>query len=248
MLRVKDFSTGYKSNTIIKNFSFDIDDGEILCIIGPNGCGKSTLLKGMIGLLDGSGSILYNDIMINKLKQKERGKLIGLLSQNKFSHFPYTIYETVSMGNFANSKGILRVKQGDKKIIEALKRVDLYKIRNSYIDNISGGQFQRTLIARLFVQNPNVIMLDEPTNHLDLKHQVYILNHLKDLVKELNKIAVVVLHDLNLALKYADKVILMDNEHKMIFGKPGEVLTSSNINSIYGLDVKKWMKDLLNYW
>lgn len=248
MLKVKELSTGYRNKKIIDKISFEVNDGEILCIVGPNGCGKSTLLKAINHIIDYSGAIMYNDINLGEISNKELGKVMGLLSQNRANYFSYSIYETVAMGAYSNSSGIFRVKTDEAIIESALKLTDLYEIRNQRIDQISGGQYQRAMIARLIVQNPQIIMLDEPTNHLDLKHQFEILSYIKKWVVESKKTAVLVLHDLNLVQKYADKVILIDNNHNFSIGEPKDILTNEKLKEVYDVDVKEWMQNLLKLW
>lgn len=248
MLKIKELSTGYRYKKIIDRISFDINDGEILCIVGPNGCGKSTLLKAMNHIIDYTGAITYNDVNLKDLSNKELGKVMGLLSQNKSNYFSYSIYETVAMGGYSNSSGIFKVRSNSEIIEKALKLTDLYEIRNQRIDQISGGQYQRVMIARLIVQNPQIVMLDEPTNHLDLKHQFEILSYIKNWVKKENKTAVFVLHDLNLVQKYADKVLLIDTNHKFHIGEPKEILTNERLKEVYDVDVKEWMQNLLKLW
>ncbi|MFV0424486.1 MAG: ABC transporter ATP-binding protein [Bacilli bacterium] len=248
MLKIKELSTGYRNKIIIDKISFDVNEGEIVCIIGPNGCGKSTLLKAINHIIDYTGAIMYNEINLGEISNKELGKIMGLLSQNKSNYFSYSIYETVAMGAYSNSNGLFRVDVDEKTIKKSLTLTDLYDIRNQRIDQISGGQYQRAMIARLIVQNPKIIMLDEPTNHLDLKHQFEILSYIKKWVMEDNKIAVVVLHDLNLVQKYADKVILIDSNHEFYIGKPKDILTNERLKAVYDIDVKDWMKNLLKLW
>lgn len=248
MLKVKELTTGYRNKNIIEDISFEVNKGEILCIVGPNGCGKSTLLKAINHIINYSGVIMYNDQNLKEISNKELGKIMGLLSQNKSNYFSYSIYETVSMGGYSNSNGLFRVNSKNEIIENALKLTDLYDVRNQRIDQISGGQYQRAMIARLVVQDPQIVMLDEPTNHLDLKHQFEILSYIKDWVKKENKIAVFVLHDLNLVQKYADKVILIDNNHKYYIGNPKEILTNERLKEVYGVDVKEWMQNLLKLW
>lgn len=248
MFEVKELTTGYNNNIIVDKISFDVKPGEILCIIGPNGCGKSTLLKALNNINSYTGVVKYNNINFKKQENKELSKLIGMLSQTKSAYFSYTIYDTVAMGSYAYSKGLFQTKPNKKLVKTALECVDLYDMKDQRIDQLSGGQFQRTMIARLLLQNPQIIVLDEPTNHLDLKHQVEILSLIKDIVKNQKKVGIIVLHDLNLVYRFADKVILLDLNKNYYVGSPNEILTNDNINMVYGIDVKKWMSNLLMLW
>lgn len=248
MFEVKELTTGYYNKVVVDKINFTVNEGELLCIIGPNGCGKSTLLKALNNINDYTGVVKYKDTVLKNLENKELGKIIGMLSQTKNAYFSYSIYDTVAMGSYAYSKGLFQVKCEDNKVKQALEYVDLYDMKEQRIDELSGGQFQRAMIARLFVQNPDVIILDEPTNHLDLKHQVEILSLVKDIVKKQNKIGIIVLHDLNLVYRFADRVILLDLAKNYYVGTPKEILTNENINKVYGIDVKNWMSNLLKLW
>lgn len=248
MLKVKELSTGYRNKKVIDKISFNVERGQVLCIVGPNGCGKSTLLRAMNHILDYTGAIVFDDVNLGEISNKQLGKIMGLLSQNKSNYFSYTIYETVVMGGYSQSNGLFKVKIDEELVKKALELTDLYDIRNQRIDQISGGQYQRVMIARLIIQNPEIVMLDEPTNHLDLKHQVEILTYIKNWIVKENKIAIIVMHDLNLVQKYADQVILIDNNHKFYIGEPKEVLTNEKLNDVYGVDVKEWMQNLLKLW
>ncbi len=248
MLEVKELTTGYRNHTVVDKISFSVNKGELLCIIGPNGCGKSTLLKALNNINDYTGVVKYNDTVLKHLENKELGKVIGMLSQTKSAYFSYSINDTVAMGSYAFNKGLFKVQSNDETVKKALTYVDLYDMKDQKIDQLSGGQFQRTMIARLLVQNPDIIVLDEPTNHLDLKHQVEILTLVKDLIKNEGKIGIIVLHDLNLVYRFADKVILLDLAKNYYIGTPQEILTNDNINKVYDIDVKNWMSNLLKLW
>ncbi len=248
MLEVKELTTGYRNSVVVDKISFSVDKGELLCIIGPNGCGKSTLLKALNNINDYTGVVKYNNTVLKNLENKELGKIIGMLSQTKSAYFAYSIHDTVAMGSYAYNKGMFKVHSKGSEIKKALEYVDLFDMKDQKIDQLSGGQFQRTMIARLLVQNPDIIVLDEPTNHLDLRHQVEILTLVKDLIKNDGKIGIIVLHDLNLVYRFADKVILLDMAKNYYIGSPNEILTNDNINKVYGIDVKDWMTNLLQLW
>ena len=220
MLKIKELYSGYNGVDIIKNVNLQVDKGEILFIIGPNGCGKSTLLK------------------------------VGLMSQLSEIHFPYTVYETVSLGRYPYLKGAFSSlsKEDVKIILDSIEKVGLTEYRDKMITELSGGQIQRVFLAKLFAQNPDIILLDEPTNHLDFKYQVELLEHVKTWAKTNKKIVIGVLHDLNLVHYFADKVIMLDNGNIVSEGTSMEVLNDDKLKNVYDIDIKSFMKNILNKW
>ncbi|MDR3019342.1 MAG: ABC transporter ATP-binding protein [Treponema sp.] len=269
MLEVRNLSAGYNSADVIRNISFTVHKGESLCVLGPNGCGKSTLLKAIARIIDHRGAVLLsgdnspNGIDIASLPRKELAKKIALLGQTAQVFFPYTVYETVSMGRYAHSQGLLSVLKdypaGDKAIIQdVLKKLDLWDIKERMINELSGGTLQRVFLARTLAQTPDLILLDEPANHLDLKHQIELLDFLKSWVKENNTILIGVFHDLNLARNFGNTAILL-NAHVndpqtdtqttiAAHGKIDNVLNSEVINEVYGTDIHGFMRKALEKW
>lgn len=250
MLEIKDIYSGYEDIDIVKDVSFTVNRGENLCIVGPNGCGKSTLLKSIANIINYRGSIKIDSKEVSSLKRKELAMKVGLMSQISQIHFPYTVYETVSLGRYAYSKGAFsHIDKKDKEIIlDSIEKVGLLDSKDKMISELSGGQLQRVFLARTFAQNPDVILLDEPTNHLDLKYQIELLEYLKGWTKENNKIAVGVLHDLNLVQYIADNVLLLNNGEVVSYGKPSKVLNEDKLEDIYGLDIKSFMVNILKKW
>lgn len=250
MLEVKNIYSGYEDIDIVKGVSFTVNRGENLCIVGPNGCGKSTLLKSIANIIDYKGSIKIDSKEVSSLDRKELAKKIGLMSQISQIHFPYTVYETVALGRYAYSKGAFNHLDNEDRdiILDSIEKVRLYDFKDKMINELSGGQLQRVFLARTFAQNPDVILLDEPTNHLDLKHQIELLEHLKDWTKVNNKIAVGVLHDLNLVQYIADNVLLLNNGESVSYGIPSNVLKGDILKDIYDLDIKNFMVNILKKW
>lgn len=250
MLEVKGVRCGYDNKEIVKGVSFNIERGNNLCIVGPNGCGKSTLLKSIANLLDYKGNIILDSKEVKKLNRKDLAKNVALMTQASNIYFPYTVYETVSLGRYAHLKGVFsKINKNDEEIIlQSIKNVGLLDIKDKLISELSGGQLQRVYLARAFAQNPDVILLDEPTNHLDLKCQIEILDYLNKWTKENNKIVVAVLHDLNLVQAFGEKVVMMNNGEIISSGTPKEVLSESNLKEVYGVDIKGFMLEVLEKW
>jgi len=250
MLEVKNLSAGYGGADVICNISFSAEGGESLCVLGPNGCGKSTLLKSIARLINYRGVVSMNGEDISSISRRELAKKIALLSQSANIYFPYTVYETVSMGRYAYSQGFLKaLSAADREIIEdILNKLDICDIRECMIDELSGGTLQRVFLARTLAQTPDLILLDEPANHLDLKHQIELLDFLKTWVKDNNKTLISVFHDLNLARLFGDTAIVLNNGTTAASGKIGEVLDSRILSGVYGIDICAFMRESLEKW
>jgi zinc transport system ATP-binding protein len=220
LVSVQSVSYNYNSESVLENVSFDVEEGDFLGIIGPNGAGKTTLFHCMLGLLNsysGKITILNQDIK----KYKKIFKKIGYIPQKKSidQKFPLTVEELVYLSLPRNtSKNI---------VLEILKQVGLYKLKNKTIGQLSGGQQQRVLIAKALVNNPIILMLDEPTNELDHKSQNDFYSLLKEL-NEKNKITIIwSSHDMDAVNKYANKVSCI-NKRMFFHGDKGEFFTSED--------------------
>lgn len=250
MLEVKNLYCGYNGEYIIKDVSFTVDRGENICIVGPNGCGKSTLLKAISNLIPFKGSVLLDGNDTKSLKRKDLAIKIALMTQSSNILFPYSIYDTVALGRYAHLNGVFsRLNKKDEEIINnSLDKVGLLDIKDKLINELSGGQLQRVFLARAFAQDPDVILLDEPTNHLDLRYQIEMLDYLKVWAKENNKIVVAVLHDLNLVQNFGDKVLMLKDGVIKNNGNTREVLNGSDLEEVYGIDIKAFMLKTLDKW
>ena len=250
MLEVKKLYSGYEGKDILKDINFTVKNGENLCIVGPNGCGKSTLLKSIANILEYKGNILIDGQEVFSMNRKYFAKKVGLMSQFTEIYFPYTIYDTVSLGRYAYSKGVLSKlsKEDDEIILDSIDKVGLLDIKDKLITELSGGQMQRVFLARVFAQDPDIILLDEPTNHLDFKNQIDLLQNLKEWIKTNNKIVVGVLHDLNLVQYFADNVLMLQNGLVVSYGPPQKVLNDPVLDDLYGIDIKGFMLNILKKW
>jgi iron complex transport system ATP-binding protein len=250
ILEVNGLYAGYGSGDVIRNMIFKTEKGECLCILGPNGCGKSTLLKSIARIINYRGSVMIDGGDISAVSRKELARKIALLSQNMQVFFPYTVYETVSMGRYAYSQSFLKnLSTQDKTIInDTLKKLDIWDIKERMIDELSGGTLQRVFLAKTMAQTPRVILLDEPANHLDLKHQIALLDYLKSWVKENDTSLIGVFHDLNLARYFGDTAILMNEGNLAACGTIEQILGSEILDMVYGIDIRAFMRESLEKW
>ena len=201
MLKVRNLYCGYDGKDVIKDFNIDITRGQNVSIVGPNGCGKSTLLKAMVSLIDYKGNIFLDGKEVKSIKRKELAKKVALMSQNSQIYFPYTVYETVALGRYAHIDGVFaRLSKKDEEIIlNCLSNVGILDLKDKLINELSGGQLQRVYLARVFAQEPDVILLDEPTGNLDFDIARDITMRLKDFAHKEKRCVIMVTHSREIA-------------------------------------------------
>ena len=236
ILKVEGLSFEYPSHSVLNNVSFSIDKGQCLAILGVNGAGKSTLLKCLNKILrPKSGTMLIENESIKKFSSTDLAKKLGYVAQSSRG-FRTTVFDAVLVGRKPYIKW--DITKNDLKIVnKAIKMLELEDYSLRYMDELSGGELQKVFIARALAQEPSILMLDEPTSNLDLKNQLEVISIVKNVVRDKGISAVVTIHDLNLALRFADKFILLKNGE--IFAAGGmEVITSENIEAVYSVPVK----------
>ena len=239
MLKVSNLNFAYLESKVLSDINISITASEFVGIIGPNGAGKSTLLKSLLGFLNIPGECiqLNNKALINYHK-KELGKLIAYVPQETEFSFSFTVREVVQMGRYPYSKGIAFITAEDKNIIDdAMHKMEIEEFAHRSINELSGGEKQRVVIASALAQQPKILLLDEPTSALDLHHQIDIYNILKTLQKENNLTTIVVTHDINLAAQYCERIVLMNQGKIIKDGKPDEVLQFKLLQEIFGVKV-----------
>ena len=231
-LEVKNLQFGYDSEPVLKDVSIKASAGEVTGVIGPNGAGKSTLLKCIAGLLKPSGKILLNGSDLRKFRREEISKLINYIPQDQSIRAVLTVFEVVLLGrmNFLS----WRVSDKDLKIVlKVLKDLGIERFASRYIDELSGGQRQMVFIAQALTREPKVLSLDEPVSNLDIRHQLEILDLIRNITKSNAIITILVLHDLNLAARYADEIVMLRKGEVYARGNPKSVLTEDIIRDVY---------------
>lgn len=234
-LKVAGLCGGYDKSDVIKDVTFEARKGEFLGIIGPNGSGKSTLLRLITRELPVSrGSVSLDGADIASISPKAFARRVAFVPQETAINFAFSVSEIVLMGRIPHLGRLQPEGVHDRAIADnALSITDTLDIRDKEIDSLSTGERQRVIIAKALAQEPSLLVLDEPTSHLDIGHQIMILDLLKRLNADRQLTIIMVVHDLNLAAEYCDRLILID--HGSIFkqGRPDEVLTYENIESVY---------------
>lgn len=235
LLKISRVSGGYHRGLIIKDVSLEVRQGDFLGIIGPNGSGKTTLLRLATRLLyPVSGGISFEGTDIFRMDLKEFCRKVAFVSQDIDAGFSFTVMEFVLMGRIPHLKRLEFETKKDLEIARnALSMTDAINLIGRRIDELSAGERQRVVIARALAQEPVLLFLDEPTAHLDIGHQVQVLDLLKRLKRQINLTVVMVLHDLNLASAYCNRIALLDKGAIFKEGSPAEVLTYQNIEAVY---------------
>jgi iron complex transport system ATP-binding protein len=237
ILKVVDVSFSYNHRETLKDISFGIKKGEILAILGPNGAGKTTLLRIISGALTPSeGEVFFEGISLKKILPKEKAKRIAVLSQNEPLVEYLKVKEMVMLGRAPYFSLLFGPRKADEEIVkECLNMVGMKEFAERKMGELSGGERQKVLIARALAQQPRLLLLDEPIVHLDLSHQLEILFLLKKLKEERNLAIISVLHDVNLASYFSDRLLLMKDGKIFAFGEPKDVITQENIKKVFNI-------------
>ena len=233
MILVKNILKKYDNKKVVNDVSVNIEKGKITSFIGPNGAGKSTLLSIITRLMKRDlGEVYIEGKEISQWDKKELSKKIAILKQSNNLNMRLTIRELVSFGRFPYCEG--RLTEEDEKFVDdAIEYMNLVDIQNKYLDELSGGQRQRAFIAMALAQKSEILFLDEPTTYLDIYHQVEILELVKELNEESKLTVVMVLHDINQAIKYSDNVIVMKSGQVISSGRANEVINMDLLNNVY---------------
>lgn len=235
LVKIENLSGGYAEEKIIRGLSLKVNRGDFLGIIGPNGSGKSTLLRLMSrALRPFSGRILLEEKDITGLSLKAFCRKAAFVPQDTLINFSFSVWEIVLMGRIPHLGRLQLETHKDYSIARnSLSLTDTVYLKERQIDELSAGERQRVIIAKALTQEPVLLFLDEPTSHLDIGHQIQILDLLKKLNRENNLTIVIVLHDLNLAAEYCNRVLLLNEGMIFTEGSPQEVLTYQNIERVY---------------
>lgn len=237
-IETKSLSLSYGETLIIDELDLKIPQGEITVFIGANGCGKSTLLRSIARLLKPkSGSVILEGEAIAKLSTKEVAKKMAILPQSPTAPEGLTVLQLVKQGRYPHQSWLKQWSEEDeRKVNDALKATRLEELKERPVDSLSGGQRQRAWIAMTLAQDTDVILLDEPTTYLDMAHQIEILDLLFELNEKRKRTVVMVLHDLNLACRYAHNIVALKSQKVYAQGKPEYVINCSLVKNVFGMD------------
>jgi iron complex transport system ATP-binding protein len=236
-LLAEDVTLAYGDRTVVEGLQLSVDDGKITVVVGANACGKSTVLRALARLLPPSrGRVLLDGKELHRQPTKEVARTLGLLPQSPIAPEGIVVADLVARGRSPHQRLLSRWSAADDlAVAEALDLTGTSDLADRAVDELSGGQRQRVWIAMALAQRTDILLLDEPTTFLDICHQVEVLDLLTDLNRERGTTIVMVLHDLNLAARYADRLVAMSGGRIVASGDPAEVLRPAVIDAVFGM-------------
>ena len=234
IIKAQNISVSINEKEIVHGISLDIPEGKVTAIIGPNGCGKSTTLKALSRILPYKGSVTFKGQEMSTLSQREFAKCLAILTQSPQAPSDLTVNDLVEMGRFPHRGFLGRAGKDDKEHVEwALEQTGVKDMRYRLLNTLSGGERQRAWIAMALAQRPEVLLLDEPTTYLDICHQLEIMQLITRLNQELGLTVVMVVHDLNHAIMYADHVVVVKAGKLVTSGAPREIITADLLADVF---------------
>jgi len=238
VISLTDVTMTYGDRTVLGPVTLDIPAGGVTALVGPNGAGKSTLLT-IVGRLAAAtrGRVTIAGLDVSSTPGRALAKTVSILRQENHFVTRLTVRELVGFGRFPHSRGRL-TDDDHAKIDEAIAFLDLADLSGRYLDQLSGGQRQRAYVAMVLAQDTDYILLDEPLNNLDIKHAVAMMGRLRRAADELGKTIVIVVHDVNFAAAYADRIIALSEGRVVHVGTPDELMTSSTLQEVFGTPVQ----------
>ncbi|WP_347862399.1 ABC transporter ATP-binding protein [Salimicrobium sp. PL1-032A] len=236
-LQANNLTLGYGDSIIIDSLDIEIPKGEITVLIGSNGCGKSTLLRSLARLLKPKeGQVILDQKDISRMKTKDVAKEMAILPQSPSTPEGLTVYQLVKQGRYPYQSFTKRWSEQDETAVtKALADTNMEELKERTVDSLSGGQRQRAWIAMTLAQDTDTLLLDEPTTYLDMTHQIEVLDLLFDLNQEYNRTIVMVLHDINLACRYADHIVAVRDQTVYTQGKPEEVISCEMMHNVFDM-------------
>ncbi|MZH03563.1 MAG: ABC transporter ATP-binding protein [Nitrospinae bacterium] len=238
-MKLENISFAYEALTVLKDLSLTVQEKDFIGLIGPNGSGKSTLLKIMGGILEpDSGSIQFKETPISRINKKQFAQSVSWIPQDHPMVFPFKVSEIVLMGRHPYLSPLSFESSEDFEISHrAMETTMTSQFADKYFNEISGGEKQRVMIASALAQNPDMMLLDEPTAALDLKYQVQILKILKDLNTSHKMTLILAMHDLNLASRFCNRLVLLDKGQIARDGSPEQVLEKEILEKVYDVEI-----------
>jgi iron complex transport system ATP-binding protein len=240
VLNAKDLTLQYDQRRVVEDLTAELPEGKVTMIVGANACGKSTLLRGLSRLLKpAGGAVTLDGKDIHSRPAKELARILGLLPQHPTAPDGILVRDLVGRGRYPH-QGFFRSwsTADDLAVQSALEATETLELAERNVDELSGGQRQRVWIAMALAQDTEVLLLDEPTTYLDLAHQVEVLDLITDLNRQRGTTVAIVLHDLNLAARYADHVIAMKGGRIVAEGTAADVVTEDLVRDVFGLDAR----------
>lgn len=238
MIRIEHLSYSFGKQPILNDISLHVAQGSFTALLGPNGCGKTTLLRCIGGLLKPqSGTVILQDKELRDYNPRQLAQQLSFVRQQASTDFEFTAFDLVMMGRNPYQKHLESESQSDRQLVEqCMRQTNTWHLRDSFPREMSGGELQRVMIARALAQSTPIMLLDEPTSNLDIAHQFDIMEMLSNICQRQGKTILLVVHDLNLALRYCPQAVLLHNYGIIAHGAIENVLTSNNIRTAFGIE------------
>jgi iron complex transport system ATP-binding protein len=250
VLEARGLTVAYGDLVIVDGVDFALPRGQWLMVVGPNGAGKSTIISALSGGAPYRGSVTVLGRDVRSYKPAALARVLGVLSQQHSVGYSFTVAEVVQMGRYAHTRSLFgqATDADETAIARAIELTGLGPFLDQSVLTLSGGELQRTFLAQLIAQDPEILLLDEPTNHLDLAYQEQVFDLIRSWIAESGRTVLSVVHDLSLAKAYGDAVLLLDKGKAVASGPADVTLSPANLEAVYGMDVVAWMRRMLGQW
>ena len=238
IILAEDLNVGYDKKTVVEKVNISGIRGQLICLLGPNGAGKTTILRTLSGLLAPlKGTVYITGQDVRSMEKEQLAKKLAVVLTEQMSLGFLTVFEIAAMGRYPHTNHFGKLSASDVIIIgEALSAVDAYELRDRFFSELSDGEKQKVMIARALVQEPQLIVLDEPTSHLDIRHKVEVIKILQRLCEEKGITVILSLHDIDLAIKACQTVLLIRHGEIVAQGMPEEIITDGTIQKLYDIE------------
>ena len=250
LLETEDLCVRFGDREAVRHVDLTLEEGGWLMVAGPNGAGKSTLVNALSGAVPCEGTVRCLGRDLKTYRPGELARVMGVLSQNHYVSYSFTVREVVRLGRYAYTRGVFAGRDPDcgDAVERALRDTGLEELADRSVLRLSGGELQRVFLAQLFAQEPKILLLDEPTNHLDLVYQKTLTELVSRWLETPGRAVLSVMHDLSLARRFGTKALLMSRGEAAACG-PGEtVFSPGTLQRVYGMDVQGWMRDVFASW
>ena len=250
LLEVSHLSVTLGQKRILEDVSFALSPGEWLMLIGPNGAGKSTLVNAISQAIPCRGAVKIMGKKAEAYSSRALARKVGVLSQNHFVGYGFTVEEVIRLGQYSHSDGYFSSRRADSEdlVQESIRMTGMEPYLSHSVLTLSGGELQRAFLAQLFVQDPQILILDEPANHLDLVYQKQVFSLIREWLQKPGRAVISVVHDLSCARCFGSRILLLDRGHVAGLGIAEEVMKPSVLNAVYEMDVREWMNSMYQQW
>lgn len=237
-VKIDDIDFSYSSVPVLHDVTMDLSGPQLVAILGPNGVGKSTLIHCINKILQPTrGTVMVNDVDTREYKTYKLSQIIGYVPYSSSDTFPMTVVDTVLIGRHPHSR--FKYTEHDLDVVySTLELLNIQDLAVRPFNELSAGQHQKVMLARGLAQEPEILLLDEPTSNLDIRHQIEVMKILKRLSEKKEMLIIIICHDINIAAKYSDRIIMLKDGTIHAAGKPSEVITAENLLDVYGVEAK----------